>query len=193
MRLRSFFLVVLWVLVPAHSNAQGGTTTGTAAECALVEPASVQISWDAPCTEDNWLYEPTVGCRMWDWHPGPSDIVTWTGQCQAGLMVGRGVLQWSEHGQLIDRFEGAYVAGKRQGQGRYRWNEDNWFIGSYSDDVPEGPGTAQIAGYTFTGPWQGGCLTQGAKTVAIGVPLKSCPTSVHQAGAGGYHGILGQP
>jgi hypothetical protein len=193
MRLRSFILVVLWVVIPAHADAQGETITGMAAECGSVEPESVQISWDTPCTEGDWLYEPTVGCRMWDWHPAPSDIVTWSGQCQAGLMVGWGVLQWSEHGHLIDRFEGSYVAGKRQGQGRYRWNEDNWFIGSYDDDVPEGVGTAQIAGHTFTGQWHAGCLTQGAKSVAIGVPLKSCPAFVHQAGEDGYRRTFGQP
>jgi hypothetical protein len=148
--------------------------SAVAADCGWPEPDSLQISWNTPCDEGNWLYEPGVGCRIWDWHPAPEDVATWTGACNAGLLAGRGVLQWSEHGRPIDRFEGTFVAGKRQGPGRYKWNDADWFIGLYKDDVPDGPGTASIAGQTFSGQWRAGCLTQNARTVAIGVPRNSC-------------------
>lgn len=143
-------------------------------DCQLVEPDPVQISWNEPCEDGSWLFEPGVGCRMWDWHPAPSDVVTWSGDCKAGAIAGRGVMQWTEHERPIDRFEGAFVAGKRQGPGRYTWADDDWYVGFYENDVPNGLGTALIAGQTFSGQWRAGCFTSGARTVAIGVPLSSC-------------------
>jgi len=151
------------------------------ADCAPVDPDSVQISWDAPCNNGDWLFAPGVGCRMWDWHPFPSDSVTWTGQCAKNQKVGWGVVQWFEHGRPIDRFEGSFVAGKRQGAGRYTWNDDDWYVGRYDDDVPNGLGTARIAGETFTGQWQAGCFRHGDKTVAIGVPRSSCDARMRTA------------
>ena len=106
----------------------------------------MQISWNAPCDEGSWLFEPGVGCRMWDWRPTSSDVVTWTGACRKGAMVGPGTLQWTEHERPIDRFEGAFVDGKRQGPGRYTWNESEWYVGFYENDLPHGLGTALIAG-----------------------------------------------
>src|SRR5689334_1019698 len=126
------------------AGAQDLSAMARPTDCSPVEPDSVQISWDTPCTSGDWLFEPEVGCRMWDWHPFPSDGATWTGQCKAGLKVGRGVVQWFEHGRPIDRFEGAFVAGKRQGPGRYIWNDDDWYVGFYDDDLPNGLGTARI-------------------------------------------------
>src|SRR5258708_6928935 len=67
-------------------------------DCSPGEPDSVQISWDTPCDSGSWLFEPSVGCRMWDWHPAPEDAPTWTGACKGGKKAGYGVAQWFEHG-----------------------------------------------------------------------------------------------
>jgi hypothetical protein len=146
----------------------------TQIDCLPIEPDSVQISWNTPCDSGSWLFEPTVGCRMWDWHPDRTDTTTWTGGCKDGILTGYGVVQWYEHGRPIDRFDGTFVAGRRQGPGRYRWNEADWYVGFYDNDVPNGLGTAHIAGQTFSGQWRAGCFRQGVLTVAIGVPRKSC-------------------
>jgi hypothetical protein len=142
--------------------------------CAAEEPDSVQISWMAPCDGDGWLLDTETGCRMPDWHPDPDDKVTWSGSCKDGLKHGKGVLQWSEHGQTIDRFEGNYRFGRREGVGRYVWNGNHRFEGNYADDVPDGYGTLQIAGQTLAGQWRNGCLSVGGRVVAIGVPRTSC-------------------
>ena len=142
--------------------------------CLPEEPDSVQISWDTPCQIGTWLMDTALGCRMWDWHPFPDDDATWSGACSAGKKVGRGVVQWYEHGRPIDRFEGTFVAGRRQGLGRYAWNGTDWYEGRYEDDLPNGPGAARIANEMFVGQWKNGCLRQGAKLVAIGVSRKSC-------------------
>jgi hypothetical protein len=84
------------------------------------------------------------------------------------------VVQWYEHGQPIDRFVGTFVAGRRQGPGRYRWNEADWYVGFYDNDLPNGLGTAHIAGQTFSGQWRSGCFRRGTLIVAIGVPPRSC-------------------
>jgi hypothetical protein len=167
-------LVTLITFVPQGAFAGEPVTGREPMVCSVNEPDSVQISWDAPCLEGTWLLDTELGCRMWDWHPTPEDTATWSGVCRAGAKVGHGVVQWFEHGEPIDRFEGTYVEGWREGPGRYRWNETEWFIGFYESDVPHGLGTAQIAGEVFTGQWHRGCFKQGSRTVAIGVPRKSC-------------------
>ena len=173
---RLAFFALLWVLLATSSvgSAQEARSTPGDVDCSPGEPDSVQISWDTPCDSGAWLFEPSVGCRMWDWHPAPEDAPTWTGACKGGTKAGYGVVQWFEHGRPIDRFEGSYVAGRRQGLGRYTWNETDWFDGLYEDDLPHGPGTAHVAGEMFVGQWKRGCLKQGIKVVAIGAPRKSC-------------------
>jgi hypothetical protein len=147
-------------------------------DCVPDEPDSVQISWDAPCESGTWLMDTETGCRMWDWHPDPNDTVTWTGACLAGLKEGRGVVQWFERSEHIDRFEGTYRLGRRQGFGHYVWNPTDWYEGNYEDDRPHGFGTAHIAGEVFAGRWRNGCLKSGERIVAISVPRSSC-ASVH--------------
>lgn len=144
------------------------------ADCATEEPDSVQISWDSPCEQGDWLFEPGVGCRMWDWHPDSKDKASWTGACNGLLKEGRGVVQWTEHGKPIDHFEGNYRNGRREGPGLYVWNGTNRFEGTYADDVPHGPGTVTLAGTTLAGDWHKGCLTVGSRVVAIGVSRASC-------------------
>lgn len=146
-----------------------------APDCPSVEPDSVQISWTAPCGEGNWLLDTQAGCRMWDWHPDPKDRAVWSGgSCPKGVKQGKGIVQWYEHGKPIDRFEGTYRDNKREGAGRYVWNETDRFEGTYKNDVPDGYGTATLAGQTFSGLWKHGCFIKGDRVVAIGVPRASC-------------------
>jgi hypothetical protein len=143
-------------------------------DCPVEEPDSLQISWETPCQTGTWLLDTELGCRIWDWHPDPDDGAIWSGRCQAGRKVGGGMVQWFEHGRPIDRFVGTFVAGRRQGPGVYRWNDTDWYGGFYEDDLPHGIGTIHIAGETFTGRWWRGCLHNGAKTIAVGVPRTAC-------------------
>jgi hypothetical protein len=143
-------------------------------DCAPEEPISVQINWTAPCDNGNWLMDTEAGCRMWDWHPNPDDKVVWSGGCKGGLKDGKGVAQWFEDGLPIDRFEGNYRQGKREGSGRYVWNDKDRFEGAFADDVPNGYGTVKLAGETLAGDWHNGCLAERGLVVAIGVPRTSC-------------------
>lgn len=79
----------LAVLIGAYgvAKAQGELLVPVESDCIPVEPDPVQISWEAPCNTGSWLFEPNVGCRMWDWHPGLFDVATWTGQCRSQLLL----------------------------------------------------------------------------------------------------------
>lgn len=176
-------------------SKRGTTATRTAATCALLllmpamalavaeiraescdvtNPDSLAINWAAPCRDGSWDLDPRGGCRLWDWRPDPEDAVTWSGSCVSGRKEGRGVVQWYEHGRPIDRFEGVFRQGKRQGFGRYEWPAGQSYQGAYTADLPNGQGTVTIDGVSFAGTWRRGCLTLGDKRFAIGVPLSAC-------------------
>ena len=143
-------------------------------DCSPAEPDSVQISWNTPCDSGDWLFEPGVGCRMWDWHPMPEDRVTWAGHCKDGAKSGHGIVQWFEHGRLIDRFEGTFDRGRRRGFGRYSWTPNDKFEGYYDADLPDGRGTITIDNVPYVGTWHHGCHAHHDKVIAVGVPLSTC-------------------
>jgi hypothetical protein len=167
-------LIAAMLLAAPVVQAQQIAMTPERPDCPSDDPDSLQISWVQPCEEGDWLLDTETGCRMWDWHPDMHDRAIWSGACPRGVKDGRGIVQWYEHGQAIDRFEGAYRNGKREGFGRYQWNVADYFEGHYANDVPDGFGTAVLAGETFAGDWKNGCMAKGTHIVAIGVPRSSC-------------------
>ena len=188
MRLSRYACALLVAMAPWASGAvfaQQIAAASTPSDCPLEEPDSLQISWTQPCENGDWLLDTTSGCRMWDWHPAPEDRAVWSGMCTANKKQGRGVVQWYEHGKPIDRFEGTFRNGKREGFGRYVWTPDVSYEGRYANDVPDGFGTATVRGAIFTGLWKDGCLSQEGRVVAIGVERSSCSVSqkAGQAGA----------
>ena len=153
------------------------TTSGvaSASECSTGEPDSLHLSWNTPCEDGSWLQDETGQCRMWDWHPNGEDDAIWTGSCRMGAKSAFGTLQWFEHGIPIDRFEGTYQNNKRNGFGRYQWNQRASFSGQYVEDLPHGYGIAIVEGLPLKGQWRAGCLESSGKRIAIGVPLATCP------------------
>jgi hypothetical protein len=172
----SIYASVLLVAAAQLTGVAGFAQQMAAArpDCPSYEPDSLQISWNQPCEERDWLLDTRNGCRMWDWHPDPKDRAVWNGACPGGKKDGPGVVQWFEHGQPIDRFEGVYRNGKREGFGRYVWNDSTRFEGQYANDVPHGLGSVTVVGETFTGNWRNGCFRKGDKVIAIGVERASC-------------------
>ena len=74
----------------------------------------------------------------------------------------------------IDRFEGVFRRGRREGPGRYDWPAGQSYQGNYVAGLPNGQGTVTIDGAAFAGTWRRGCLTHGDRRIAIGVPLSAC-------------------
>jgi hypothetical protein len=184
MRLGNAIAALMAAAMPfsvAAASAQQIALALAQPECPSEEPDSLQISWTQPCDEGDWLLDTRTGCRMGDWHPGPRDRAAWSGQCPTGKKDGRGVVQWTEHGQAIDRFEGTFRNGKREGFGRYVWTPEVHYEGHYANDVPNGFGTATLLGESFSGTWKNGCLNKDSRVVAIGVERSSCAGVALQA------------
>ena len=177
MRFSTYISAVVIAVLPTAAAAQPRAAI-SAVDCPYGEPDSVQISWTSPCNVGTWLLDTETGCRMWDWHPDPKDKAVWSGACPQGQKQGYGVLQWSEHGLPIDRFQGTYVDDRRQGFGRYDWNATDHYEGLYANDVPQGYGKASIAGEVFTGIWHRGCFRKADRVVAINVPRRSCGAGI---------------
>jgi hypothetical protein len=156
-------------------------TASSLSDCPFDAPDSFEISWTQPCSEGDWLLDTEVGCRMADWHPDPRDRAIWSGACPGGSKEGRGVAQWYEHGQAIDRFEGTFHNGRREGFGSYVWAPGVSYVGLYANDVPDGAGTATVLGESFSGTWKNGCLTKKGRVLAIGVERNSCDGSAQAA------------
>jgi len=161
-------------LAGATASAQQIAALSMPPDCPSEAPDSLQISWTEPCHEGDWLLDTQTGCRMGDWHPDPHDRALWNGTCPGGSKEGRGVVQWYEHGQVIDHFEGTFRNGKREGFGRYVWTPEASYEGQYANGVPSGFGTATLLGESFSGIWQNGCFNKGSRVVAIGVERSSC-------------------
>ncbi|GEP57099.1 hypothetical protein [Reyranella soli] len=159
------------VLVPPLALAAAEIRAGS---CGVQEPDSLEINWTAPCQDGSWDLDPQAGCRMWHWRPDPEDTATWSGRCLSGRKEGHGAVEWYEHGRPIDRFEGVFRRGKREGFGRYDWPAGQSYQGAYVADLPDGQGVVTIVGASFEGTWRRGCLTHGDKRIAIGVPLSAC-------------------
>ncbi|CAN5575497.1 hypothetical protein BH10PSE6_BH10PSE6_16010 [soil metagenome] len=180
MRVSNYALAVLIAVTQLASTSvasQQLAAASTGSDCPSEAPDSLQISWTQPCYEGDWLLDTEVGCRMGDWHPDPKDRATWSGACPGGDKHGQGVVQWTEHGQAIDHFEGTYRNGKREGFGRYVWTPAVSYEGLYANDVPNGLGTATLLGDSFSGTWKNGCLANKGRVVAIGVERSSCDGS----------------
>lgn len=177
MRVLNYALVMTFAVAQLASTSVAGqqmAAASTGADCPGEAPDSLEISWTQPCTEGDWLLDTETGCRMGDWHPDPKDRAVWSGACPRGNKDGQGVVQWYEHGHAIDRFEGTFRNGKREGVGHYVWTPGVSYDGLYSDDVPNGFGTATLLGESFSGTWKNGCLSKGGRIIAIGVERRSC-------------------
>jgi hypothetical protein len=180
MRIPNYALVMLIAAAQLASTSVAGqqiAAASTRSSCPSEAPDSLQISWTQPCNEGDWLLDTELGCRMGDWHPDPKDRAIWSGACPSGNKDGQGVVQWYEHGQTIDRFEGTFRNGKREGFGHYVWAPQVSYEGLYANDVPNGPGTATVLGESFSGTWKNGCLEKKGRVVAIGVERSSCSGS----------------
>jgi len=185
MRALDHAVVVLFAVAQLAGTAAAGQQMAAASappECPVEAPDSLEISWTRPCDENDWVLD-MGSCRIGDWHPATEDRAIWNGVCPGGSKQGRGVVQWYEHGHAIDRFEGTFRNGTREGFGRYAWTPAVTYEGLYANDLPNGVGTVTVLGESISGTWKNGCLAERGRVVAIGVERRSCdgPVRIGQA------------
>ena len=146
----STVLIVAIQFVFVSAFAQQLAMAPSQTECPSEAPDWIQISWTSTVRGRRLGAGFESGCRIGDWHPDPQDRAVWSGTCSNGSKDGPAV-QWFEHNQRIDSFEGTYRGGKREGFGQYVWNEEISFEGQYANDIPNGFGTVNLFGKTFAG------------------------------------------
>ena len=184
MRASDYAVVLLFAMAQLAAPFAAGQQMAAVAspDCPFGAPNSLEISWTRPCDENDWVLD-TGGCRIGDWHPATEDRAIWNGACPGGSKQDRGVVQWYEHGHAIDRFEGTFRNGNREGFGRYAWTPAVIYEGLYANDLPNGFGTVTVLGESVSGTWKNGCLAEQGRVVAIGVERSSCegPVRIGQA------------
>ena len=112
-----------------------------AAMLGVALPSAAQTGNDAP---PGWIADSFTGCKIWNPAPQPHETVHWAGPCKDGFAEGKGTLQWTENGQLGDRYDGEYQHGKRNGHGVVTESNGHRTEGNWLDDELLQPGANQI-------------------------------------------------
>ena len=144
-----------------------------------------------------WVGDAKTGCKVWNPHPEPSEMILWSGACLDGVADGPGKLQWFKAGKstATEINEGTWQKGHQVGRGTQVWPAGR-YEGDVLDGLPHGQGvlTLQNARYdgeflngkangagTLTrgdkstqGAWKDGCFNDGKTKASIGVPVESC-------------------
>lgn len=118
-----------------------------------------------------------TGCLVWNSLPEPSETVTWSGACVDGKATGFGteVFRYREKGLWKEqRYVGEMQGGKLHGRGAYTFPNGARYVGSFSNGLAKGFGTLTRFGKSVSGTWSNGCLRQGDRIAAIGVPERQC-------------------
>ena len=69
-------------------------------------------------------------------------------------MHGRGMFVWNKAGR---RYEGDYHIGKKEGFGKYYYNNSKWYEGMWEDGKQHGEGAIYQNGHkVFSGRWKHG-------------------------------------
>jgi hypothetical protein len=135
-------------------------------------------------SEGSWIKDQN-GCKHFNPNPQAGEKLTWSGACKDGVGDGDGEIEWFLDGKLVERYEGAYKAGKPAGKGTlvstqnggYRY-EGEWvdggpkmgkmslpdgtiYIGEFKDWKFNGKGELTLPdGSTQYGNWIDGELAQ---------------------------------
>ena len=94
-------------------------------------------------------------CFVFTYHYYPGDTVTWSGGCDGGIAVGRGVLRFSrpEYPDKSVDYSGELVQGKKHGHWVIKWSNDTVWEGPYVDGKRHGRWVVKEAdGSTSEGP-----------------------------------------
>ena len=108
----------------------------------------VFLSANAMADGERWQADPSTGCLMWNSHPRPTDVFTWSGSCSNGYAEGRGTSTWSyvdDHGRKVEYvFEVNMKGGRIVGNGIVHYPDGSVYEGELKDGLPHGRGS-----YTF--------------------------------------------
>ena len=105
-----------------------------------------------------WHADAQSACRVWDPLPVAGQTIGWAGECKDGKASGRGVLTIFRAGQLVERSDGEFVAGKQIGFGS-RDYPNGRYVGHFVDGLFDGNGLFVASdGTRYDGAWKSGNL-----------------------------------
>jgi hypothetical protein len=146
-------------------------------------------------TEGAFVADPNNGCKVWNPHPLPDEIVSWSGACVNGLAQGAGSLQWLKSGRSLEKDDGGWNKGHQIGRGKQEWNSGSYqgelengepsghgvmtlqsarYEGEFRNGKPNGDGTVTNLDGVFKGKWKDGCLTVGKRQITFAVSSATC-------------------
>lgn len=115
-----------------------------------------------------WIADQHTGCRVWNTFPNDSDTISWDGPCENGFASGFGVVRWSKNiGGEYEVNEGEFRGGRLNGHAIITAGSDLRFEGEFRNHLPNGKGTLEVSGKTYSGNWSNGCFSQGGKRTAF--------------------------
>lgn len=113
----------------------------------------------AQTVRPGWIAVHGSACRIWDPHPVPNEMVTWSGECPNGLAAGEGVEQWSRDGVPGIQVEGVLRRGHLI-SGVATYPNGDRYVGAFQDGAPTGHGIYKfVNGDSYEGDFQGGNRT----------------------------------
>jgi len=142
-----------------------------------------------------WTADAKSGCQVWNPNPQLDESVSWSGTCTLGRAEGHGSVRWLRAQTLIETDDGEWRDGKQAGVGSQIWPTGRYdglisdgepnghgilvlknlrYEGEFRDGKPNGAGTLTAGSDSVHGVWKDGCLQNGSRRAAIGVPLSVC-------------------
>lgn len=111
----------------------------------------------AAAAEGGWITATGSGCALWHPSPEPGLKVRWSGRCENGKAQGSGIAEWFVHAGIAELCDCAFVAGKPEGQGRYRWADGATYSGEFRAGIIEGRGSLRYPdNETYEGEFRNG-------------------------------------
>jgi MORN repeat len=165
----------------------------SSAACATALVSALAIATAA--LAGDWIVDASVGCRVWNPHPGPDETIRWSGACANGYAQGRGAAQWFRSNLPFESDEGEWREGRQIGYGTQVWPTGRYegelldgephgtgvltlqgarYDGAFRNGRPNGAGTLSQGDVVYAGTWTDGCFRDGNRRAAFGVPLSSC-------------------
>ncbi|HEX3483860.1 MAG TPA: hypothetical protein VHT51_02300 [Micropepsaceae bacterium] len=97
----------------------------------LATAAAAQPMADLSGRDPHWIRDPAKDCWAANPTPEQGETVTWTGECEGGLLNGQGTLTWYVNGKPFGRDEGNFKAGQLAGHGRIIFADGANFEGEF--------------------------------------------------------------
>jgi hypothetical protein len=114
------------------------------------------------CSATQWITDTTTGCEVFNRSPVPGEFIRYKGDCKNGRANGLGSVTWFQDSVATSTYTGNFISGKLDGRvsALYYESSIDRFEGAYHEGVREGLGIYYyIFGKTVSGVFHNGTLS----------------------------------